>query len=225
MPASSPDRGGSPSRRCDRARPVRGPRTSAAHRTLPVKAFPPLRPPIPKGYGTLLLVRTPHDPRDVRPHRGRRVSDRGEDLAFGNPDVGRFFGGPAPASNRPTPRPTDRGRGRTVRGGLAFRPPPLLRTQAASAGTMARVRCVSPLRRVPRHRDDRILDRPTRRHRGRPLRRKEETLLRPRRQPRGPSRCAPTSQDARDVQRLALRRPLPPESVPADGPGPNPHGR
>src|SRR5947208_8841542 len=59
-------------------------------------------------------------------------------------------------SNRPTPRPTDRGRGRTVRGGLAFRPPSLLRTQAAFAGTMARVRCVSSARRVPRHRDDRI---------------------------------------------------------------------
>src|SRR5437016_4761339 len=55
MPASSPDRGGSPSRRCDRARPVRGPRTPAAHRTLPVKAFPRLHPPLPKGYGSAFL--------------------------------------------------------------------------------------------------------------------------------------------------------------------------
>src|SRR5207302_9726691 len=45
---------------------------------------------------------------------------------------GRFLGGAARASNRPTPRPTDRGRGRTVRGGLAFRPPSLLRTKLPS---------------------------------------------------------------------------------------------
>src|SRR2546429_9444434 len=106
MPASSPDRGGSPSRRCDRARPVRGPRTPAAHRTLPVKAFPRLRPPLPKGYGTSLPVRTPHDPRDVHPRGGRRGYERGRGLAFWKPDVVQLIVNARPTSDRTTTAPT-----------------------------------------------------------------------------------------------------------------------
>src|SRR3989442_1454022 len=76
--------------------------------------------------------------------------------------------------------------------------------------------------RLSGHRDDRAVDGSGRGDGGRSVRRDEETIVHPRRQPGRSSRGDGTRETPRHLQRLSLRRAVPSEGVPPDGPGPDP---
>src|SRR2546425_4979181 len=206
-----------------RASPSRS-RTSnmRGHRTAANKAFPRLRAPPRNGYAARAGSPAEHAPRDVRSHPGSGLPDGGAALAEGNPHVGRFLGG-IEAGPRACARPAShRGRGRSVRRGVAPRAASLLRAEPPGPGSLARLARVRERDRVSGHRDDRAVDRSGCGDRGRSVRRDKETILRPRRQPGRSSRRDGARETPRHLQWLSLRRAVPSKSVPADGPGPDP---
>src|SRR3989475_757340 len=192
------------------------------HRSTANKAFPRLRAPPRKGYASRAGSAPEHAPRDVRSHPGSGLPDRGAALAERNPHVGRFLRG-IEAAPRARARPAShRGRDRPVRRGVAPRAASLLRAESPAPGSLARLARVRERNRLSGHRDDRAVDRSGRGDRGRSVRRTEETIVHPRRQPGRSSRGHGTRETPRHLQRLSLRRAVPSEGVPPDGPGPDP---
>src|SRR5712692_8912802 len=206
-----------------RASPSRS-RTSnmRGHRGPENKAFPRLRAPPRKGYASRAGITAAHAPRDVRTHPGRGLPHGGAPLAKGNPHVGRFLGGIETAACAGARRTSHRGRDRSVRRGPAPQAASLLREEPAAPGPLARLARVRGRDRLSGHRDDRPVHRSGCGDRGRSVRRNEETIVHPRRQPRRSSRGHGTRETPRHLQWLSLRRAVPSEGVPANGPGPDP---
>src|SRR5881296_946588 len=206
-----------------RASPSRS-RTSnmRGHRTAANKAFPRLRAPPRNGYAARAGSPAEHAPRDVRSHPGSGLPDGGAALAEGNPHVGRFLGGIEAAPCARARPASHRGRDRPLRSGAAPRAASLLRAESPGPGPLARLARVRERDCISRHRDDRAIDWSGCGDRGGRLRWEEEKIVRSRRQLGRSPRGDGTRETPRHLQRLSLRRAVPSEGVPTNGPGPDP---
>src|SRR5437667_2585290 len=206
-----------------RARPSRSRISNMrGHRSPVNKAFPRRRAPPRKGYLSRAGCAISDAPRDVRSHCGRGLPDGGTTLAAGNPNGGRFLTLVEAAPCAHARRESHRRRARPVRRGVAPRAASVLRAEPTGPGPLARLARVLESNRVSGHRDDRLVTRSRCRDRGRRVRRFPTTIVHPRCQPRGSSRGHGARETPRHLQRLSLRRAVPAEGVPANGPGPDP---